>query len=76
MYMGACIWVHVYRAGVHLDTSFGPPHPPILGGERAARGGERGGPNEGLWDRGARGGERGWEPWNQEEEILSRDMTL
>ena len=43
--------------------------PPILRGEREARGGERGGPNEWLWDRGARGGERrreergreGWE---------------
>ena len=36
----------------HLDR-------PILGGERAARGGERGGPDEGLLERGARGGERG-----------------
>ena len=48
--------------GVHLD----PPKPliwtpPILGGEREARGGERGGPNEWLWDRGARWGERGQE---------------
>ena len=35
----------------HLD-------PPILGGAREARRGERGGPNEWLWDRGARGGGR------------------
>ena len=53
--------------GVHLD----PPKAPHLdpphfrgreGGERrreGARGGERGGPDEGLLERGARGGERG-----------------
>ena len=42
--------------GVHLDPPKAPHlDPPILGGERAARGG----PDEGLLERGARGGERG-----------------
>ena len=52
------------RAGGSLGFTWTPPKPliwtpPILGGERAARGGERGGPDEGLLERGARGGERG-----------------
>ena len=52
------------RAGGSLGFTWTPPKPliwtpPIFGGEWAARGGEWGGPDEGLLERGARGGERG-----------------